>query len=230
VDGVNLTRRDSSTGHGTGMDGRRAGPFRPAVTRRAPSTRRVCRLRDTAAHPPACPSQRAVLEADRSGPRRWGHACAVTDKRIPEDLLGYPAECDAMLDYLGALMTGADDDERFAIERAQGGVRTSRDKKIKLVMRESREQRPDVAGVEPYVSLPSKLKQLFDYRDKIAHSAPDHGDRYRRFRRVGGVNEVVIVTQEEVDREWQRGIECQSALRFITVYLSGLDQQAGEST
>jgi hypothetical protein len=151
-------------------------------------------------------------------------------KRIPEDLLGYPAECEAMLDYLGALMTGADDAERFAIERARGGARTKRDKKIKLLMREFRARRPDVAGGEPYVSLPANLKQLFDYRDLIAHSAPDHGDRYRRLRRVRGSNEVVIVTQEQVDREWQRGIECQSALRFITVYLSGLNEQAGTST
>ncbi len=60
----------------------------------------------------------------------------------------------------------------------------------------------------------------------IAHSYPDHGDRYRRLRRVGGRNEVLLVTQEKIAEELQRGIECHSALRFITVYLSGLAERS----
>ena len=60
----------------------------------------------------------------------------------------------------------------------------------------------------------------------IAHSYPDRGDRYRRLRRVGGRNEVLLVTQEKIAEELQRRIECHSALRFITVYLSGLTERS----
>ena len=61
-------------------------------------------------------------------------------------------------------------------------------------------------------------------------SYPDHGDRYRRLRRADGRNEVVLVTQEKIAEEWQRGIECHSALRFVTVYLSGLAEPASSRT
>jgi hypothetical protein len=144
--------------------------------------------------------------------------------RIPEDLLAFPAECEAMLDYLVSFMTGESDEERLGIEReriADG----KRDRKIKMLMREFRNRRPEVAGAEPYIGLPAKLRLLFNYRDVIAHSYPDHGDRYRRLRRVHGRNEIELVTREKIDEEWQRGIECQSALRFIMVYLSGLPER-----
>lgn len=147
----------------------------------------------------------------------------MTGERIPEDLLALPAECEAMLDYLVSLMSRADDDERLAFERDLMAT-AKRDRKIKELMREFRARRPDVAHAEPYVRLPAKLRLLFKYRDVIAHSYPDHGDRWRRLRRVGGANEVVVVTPERVEAEWQRGIECQSALRFITEYLSALDE------
>ena len=149
--------------------------------------------------------------------------------RIPEDLLAFPAECEAMLDYLVSLMRGEDDEERLAIEREHVSS-AKRDRKIKMLMREFRARRPDVAGTEPYVTLPAKLRQLFKYRDIIAHSYPDHGDRYRRLRRAGGRNEVVLVTQEKIAEEWQRGIECHSALHFITVYLSGLAEPPSSRT
>jgi hypothetical protein len=145
--------------------------------------------------------------------------------RIPEDLLALPAECEAILNYLVSLMAGVHDEERLAIEREQI-ARAARDRKIKMLMRHFRDSRPDIAGAEPYVGLPAKLRQLFQYRDVIAHSYPDHGDRYRRLRRVGGRNEVVAVTQQKITEEWQRGIECHSALRFMMVYLSDLPTEA----
>ena len=143
--------------------------------------------------------------------------------RIPEDLLALPAECEAMLDYLVSLMTGVDDQERLAIER-EHIASAARDRKIRMLMRRFRERRPDIAKAKPYLGLPAKLRQLFKYRDVIAHSYPDHGDRCRRLRRVGGRNEVVVVTQQKIAEEWQRGIECQSALRFMLLYLSGLSE------
>lgn len=149
--------------------------------------------------------------------------------RIPEDLLALPAECEAMLDYLVSLMTGADDEARLAIERDRIAS-APRDRKTKMLMREFRDRRPDVAGTESYVALPAKLRQLFKYRDVIAHSYPDHGDRYRRLRRVDGRNEVVLVTQQKIAEELQRGIECHSALRYITVYLSGLGEPSSSQT
>jgi hypothetical protein len=153
----------------------------------------------------------------------------VVAERIPEDLLALPAECEAMLDYLVSLMTGADDEQRLAIER-ENMATARRDRKIKMLMREFRARQPEVAGAEPYVSLPTKLRLLFKYRDVIAHSYPDHGDRYRRLRRIHGRNEVVLVTDQKIAEEWQRGIECQSALRFIMIYLSGPAERSGSNS
>ena len=148
----------------------------------------------------------------------------MAEERIPEDLLALPAECEAMLDYLVSMMAGADDEERLAIERERIAS-AKRDRKINMLMREFRARRPEVATAEPYVSLPTKLRLLFNYRDVIAHSYPDHGDRYRRLRRVRGHNEIVLVTHQKIAEEWQRGIECQSALRFMMVYLSGVAER-----
>jgi hypothetical protein len=133
-----------------------------------------------------------------------------------------------MLDYLVSLMTGADDEERLIIERENIAI-AKRDRKIKMLMREFRARQPEIAKTESYISLPAKLRLLFNYRDVIAHSYPDHGDRYRRLRRVRGHNEIVLVTQQKIAEEWQRGIECHSALRFIMVYLSGLAEPSAEA-
>jgi hypothetical protein len=151
-------------------------------------------------------------------------SCRDAGRLIPEDLLAYPAQCEAMLDYCVSLMIGADDEERLAIERTSVSM-AKRDQKIKWLTQEFTARRPDIAREEPYLDLPRKLRKLFRYRDIIAHSYPDHGNRYRRFRRRRGRNEIVIVTHEKIAEEWQRGIECHSALHFITVYLSGLDEE-----
>lgn len=85
------------------------------------------------------------------------HAGVVAEERIPEDLLALPAECEAMLDYLIALMMGADDEEQFAIDQERVAS-AKRDRKIKWLMREFRIRQPEIARAEPYASLPRKLR------------------------------------------------------------------------
>ena len=68
-----------------------------------------------------------------------------------------------------------------------------------------------------------ELALLFKFRNIIAHSKPDHGDRYRRLRRREGKNELVEVTAEQVTREIQRGKVCHSALQSFPIYLYGFD-------
>jgi hypothetical protein len=52
-----------------------------------------------------------------------------------------------------------------ATTRASGSPSARRDRKIKMLMREFRARRPDVARAEPYAGLPTKLRLLFNYRD-----------------------------------------------------------------
>ena len=69
-------------------------------------------------------------------------------------------------------------------------------------MREFRSRRPEIAEAEPYAGLTTKLRLLFKYRDVIAHSYPNHGNRYRRLRRVRGRrNEIVLVTEQKIAEE-----------------------------
>jgi hypothetical protein len=83
-----------------------------------------------------------------------------------------------------------------------------------------REYCPEVYDAPPYDTLVAELKKLFDYRDKIAHSQPDHGDRYHRLRRRHGVNVHVTVTEEELTAELDRGMRCHSALDGLPYHVS----------
>jgi hypothetical protein len=67
--------------------------------------------------------------------------------------------------------------------------------------------------------LHSDLKQLFTFRDEIAHSQPDHGNRYQRLRRHRGQNFVLEVTPEQIRAQIQLGEQCHSALDFIPNYI-----------
>lgn len=60
---------------------------------------------------------------------------------------------------------------------------------------------------------------LFEYRDKIAHSQPDRGDRYNRIRRRHGLEERFAVTEEELTAELDRGMRCQSTLTSVSIWL-----------
>jgi hypothetical protein len=139
--------------------------------------------------------------------------------RVPEDVLLYGALCEALLDYILSVVLGADDFSRHLIE-AQFVSRAGRDKKVKALKLVMFEYCPDVADAPPYDTLATELKKLFDYRDTIAHSQPDHGDRYNRLRRRDGRNERVSVTEEGLAAELDRGIKCHSALAFIPEYVA----------
>jgi len=134
--------------------------------------------------------------------------------RVPEDVLLYGALCEALLDYTLSLVLGVDDFGRHLIE-AHFVSRAPRDRKLEALKLVMREYCPDVADASPYDALVAELRTLFDYRDTIAHSQPDHGDRYTRFRRRHGVNERVTVTEEELVAELDRGMKCHSALAYI---------------
>jgi hypothetical protein len=147
------------------------------------------------------------------GPRR-----RTETNRVPEDVLLYGAQCEAQLDYILSVILGADDFARHLIE-AHFVSRASRDRKLEALNAVMRQYCPDVADAAPYDALIAELRQLFTYRDKIAHSRPDHGDRYHRLRRHRGVNERITVTEEELAVELDRGMRCESALTFIPGYV-----------
>jgi hypothetical protein len=138
--------------------------------------------------------------------------------RVPEDVLLYGALCEALLDYTLSVILGADDPGRHLLE-AHFVSRTPRDQKLKALDQVMHLYCPDVADVPPYDTLVGELRRVFEYRDKFAHSQPDHGDRYHRLRRHRGVNERVTVTEAELAAELDRGMRCHSALAFIPQYV-----------
>ena len=111
---------------------------------------------------------------------------------IPEDVLLYAALCEALLDYTISLILGGDDDTRHFIEQHLVSG-TPLDRKRKMLRLLFEERKPDVAQTAPYTHLWSDLGRLFDYRNSIAHSQPDHGDRFNRLRRYKGENQPVVV-------------------------------------
>jgi hypothetical protein len=138
--------------------------------------------------------------------------------RVPEDVLLYGALCEALLDYTLSLILGADGISGQIIE-THFVSRAPRDKKVKVLRVLLRQYCPDVADAPPYDTLDAELGKLFDYRDGIAHSQPDHGDRYNRLRRRHGRDERFNITEEELAAELDRGMRCHSALTFIPDYV-----------
>lgn len=142
---------------------------------------------------------------------------------IPEDVLLYAALCEALMDYTISFILGGEEDTRLFIEQNLVS-RTRRDHKIRMLSLLFTQRRPDVARESPYPQLfrqrTGELARMFEYRDAIAHSQPDHGDRFNRLRRHRGTNETVTVSPERMSREIARGMRCQSALDFIPLYLS----------
>jgi hypothetical protein len=142
---------------------------------------------------------------------------------IPEDVLLYAALCEALLDYTISLILGGDDESRRFIEE-HFVSRTARDRKVRMLSLLFTQRRPDVAGEAPYQQLFRRnggdLTRLFKVRDTIAHSQPDHGDRFHRLLRRRGRNESVTFTPECVLEEIALGMRCHSAMEFIPRYLS----------
>jgi hypothetical protein len=147
---------------------------------------------------------------------------------IPEDVLLYAALCEALLDYTISLILGGDDDTRHFIEQHLVSA-TPLDRKRKMLRLLFEERKPDVAQTAPYTHLWSDLGRLFDYRDSIAHSQPDHGDRFNRLRRHKGENQPVVVTPDQIAEQVQLGKQCHSALDFIPIHLYGFDRRPPES-
>jgi hypothetical protein len=147
---------------------------------------------------------------------------------IPEDVLLYAALCEALLDYTISLILGGDDDTRHFIEQHLVSG-TPLDRKRKMLRLLFEERKPDVAQTAPYTHLWSDLGRLFDYRDSIAHSQPDHGDRFNRLRCYKGENQPVVVSPDQIAEQVQLGKQCHSALDFIPIHLYGFDRRPPES-
>jgi hypothetical protein len=138
-----------------------------------------------------------------------------TSDRVPEDVIVYAVDCEAALDYAFALYLGRNEDcsiliEEWLLKRFSFG------EKLGLLKRIIELEHLDWA---PYENLVPELQKLFDFRNAVAHSAPDHGDRFRRRRRRGTRNEVFEITADELAEQMHRGMGCHSAVWGLPMYL-----------
>jgi hypothetical protein len=136
-------------------------------------------------------------------------------ERISEDVIVYSRDCESGLDYALALYLGRSDDCSIIIEERLlrwlrfDEKRRSLDELLKL----------ESIDWAPYNTLGAELKKLFAFRDAVAHSSPDHGDRFRRFRRRRARNEVIEISRETLAEQLDRGMQCQSAVFGLPDYL-----------
>ena len=143
------------------------------------------------------------------------------DGKRPEDLLwevlGLETYCDSAVDYLIAGYLARDGFSRQLLESELVGRKPAEWKRRTLTTIIDREG----FSYTPYDRLPTSLKVLSDFRNRVAHSQPDHGNVLRRLRRDRAENQPAWeLTVDEVTSHWQRGIECQAQLLFLTVEVS----------
>lgn len=132
------------------------------------------------------------------------------DKR-PEDvlldILGTDTYCTAQVDYLIAGYLARDE---FGHELLEGYLlaRVAADRKRKALSRILKHT--GLNDGPPWAQLVPELEQLGAFRDRVAHSQPDHGNVLRRLRRIAGRNDVWEISHEELRAQWNRAIACQS--------------------
>ncbi|TDD56840.1 hypothetical protein E1263_25000 [Kribbella antibiotica] len=135
---------------------------------------------------------------------------------FPEDVIVYAVDCEAALDYAFALYLGRTQDcsiliEEWLLKRFSFGEKLGLLKRI-----------IELEGLiwAPYETLVPELQKLFDFRNAVAHSAPDHGNRFSRKRRRAARNEVFEISADELAEQMHRGMRCQSAVWGLPTYLT----------
>lgn len=143
-------------------------------------------------------------------------------ERIPEDVILYGTLCEDLLGFWIAYLLGHDDDSRMFIEEHLVS-RAPRDRKLEMLRLLLADRLPEIMKEPPYATLFKRetgtLARLFDFRDRVAHSQPLHGQRFERVRRVKARNVPFIIDDDEMAAAWARGILCHSALTGIGVHL-----------
>lgn len=139
------------------------------------------------------------------------------------EVLGSDLLCNSMMDFLTAAYLGRNEFSRELIEAdlLERKDTSWKRRTLKLLI--------DRLGLQhdPYSSLASELDELSTFRNRVAHSQPDHGNPLRRLRRANGRNQPVwLITEEEVRAQRGRGMACQSQLAFVTMRVMG-DVEAG---
>lgn len=135
--------------------------------------------------------------------------------RTPEGVLAGDADCEVELDYVLALYLGRDDFSSVLIEDVLLG-RLGHDKKLDLLRKVLRRHS---INFQPYDRLAADLAELRRFRNVLAHTVSREDDPWQRVRRRAGVNELVVITEDEVIRQLVAAMGCQSAVHLLPAYL-----------
>ena len=137
---------------------------------------------------------------------------SATAGKRPEELLhevlGYDVLCSTYLDYTLAAYLGRDIAARLVLEPLiERQPQSWKRKTLDVIIEQER------LGFPPFDGLTADLALLSDFRNRFAHSQPDHGDVLRRLRRYRGANQPVwLISENEIVEQFDRGMRCHSQL------------------
>ena len=73
------------------------------------------------------------------------------------------------------------------------------------------------------------MQLLTEFRNRVAHSQPDHGNVLRRLVRYRGENDSWTLTRDEVVDQWNRAIHCQSWVIAVSGKVADLVASPGDA-